>query len=91
MPRQEHTELPRHRARGLACLLAAMTLTGCATAKPDVEDLTPVLPRSESRLETAPPAARDELAKALGWIADDASKTEIDEPANETRQRGGQR
>ncbi len=52
-------------------------ISGCVSIAPDPEDLTPVLPNSRSQLETAPPAARDELEEALGWIAEDAPRTEV--------------
>ena len=90
MSRPDHFETGR-RARGLACLLATLILTGCASAATAPEDLTPILPRSESRLETAPPAARDELKKALGWIAEDAPRTEVSKPSRDGNRAGSQR
>ncbi len=64
-------------ARLFAALAGLLLLAGCASAPRQPEDLSPILPVSESRLETAPPAARDALDEGLRWIAEDAPRTKV--------------
>jgi len=59
---------------GVAAMLCGL---GCASTGHPADDLAPILPVSESRLETAPPAARDALEEGLQWIAADAPETTV--------------
>lgn len=59
-------------------VMALPVLTACASAGPGAQDLTPVLPAAEARLDTAPPEARDALEAGLSWIEDDAPDTEVE-------------
>ncbi len=62
---------------GVAGLAATLCSFGCASTDLPADDLAPILPVSESRLETAPPAARDALEEGLQWIASDAPETTV--------------
>ena len=61
----------------LQLALAGCLLVGCASGGASSGDLAPIWPVSETRLETAPPAARDALEQGLRWIAEDAPRTQV--------------
>lgn len=66
------------RLMAAVAMFAALWSSGCASNVQQTGDLAPILPASQSRLETAPPAARDALEEGLRWIAEDAPETTIE-------------
>lgn len=68
-------------------IVAGLLLSGCASTHRESENLAPILPASESRLESASPDARDALDEGMRWIAQDAPRTQVHE-ASESNSSG---
>lgn len=76
-------------SRLAAAGILLLGLSACASTAPKSRDLSPILPASESRLETAPPAARDALEAGLRWIAEDAPETNVESRPDVQLAKGG--